>query len=71
MDELNKDFYNDLPSMVCIQLDDIFIPKFGEEEWFPKAWEEYRQHIKTSTMDDMKMPMFIFKNYIPESAPNN
>ena len=66
MKEINKDFYNDLPSMVCMQLDDVFIPKFQNEEWFDTAWEEYRQHIKTSGMDEMKMPYAIFKKYIKE-----
>ena len=61
---LNKDFYNDLPSMVCEQLDRNFIPKYGSEPWFEKAWEEYRQHIKSSTMDTMKMPASIFQKYI-------
>ena len=65
MNELNKDFYDDIPSMVCEQLERVFIPKFGKEEWFAKAWEEYRQHIKESDMETMKMPMFIFKKYIP------
>lgn len=62
--KLNKDFYNDLPSMICEQLDDVFIPKYGKETWFDEAWEEYRQHIKTTKMDEMKMPMFIFKKFI-------
>ena len=62
--KLNKDFYNNLPSMVCEQLEGSIIPKYGKEEWFEKAWEEYRQHIKNSTMDTMKMPGFIFKRYI-------
>lgn len=62
--KLNKDFYNDLPSMVCEQLDDHFIPKYGKEDWFEKAWEEYRQHIKDSTMDTMCMPAHIFQKYI-------
>ncbi len=62
--QINKDFYNDLPSMVCEQLENIFIPKFEKKEWFDKAWEEYRQHIKNSTMETMKMPYFIFKKYI-------
>lgn len=67
---LNKDFYNDLPSMVCVQLDDVFIPKFSHEEWFPKAWEEYREHVKTESMDTVKMPYAIFKKYIPEESPH-
>ena len=63
---INKDFYNDLPSMVCEQLDTIFIPKFQNETWFDTAWEEYRQHVKTSSMDEVKMPYAIFKKYIKE-----
>lgn len=62
--KLNKDFYNNLPSMVCEQLDRIFIPRYGQEEWFEKAWEEYRQYIKASSMETMKMPMFVFKKYL-------
>jgi len=64
--KLNKDFYNDLPAMVCIDLDDIWVPKYSKEEWFEKAWEEYRQHIKTSSMDNMKMPGFIFNKYLSQ-----
>jgi len=60
----NKDFYDDLPSMICEQLDGTFIPKYQNELWFEKAWEEYRQHIKTSTMETMKMPAFIFQKFI-------
>lgn len=60
---LNKDFYNDVPSMVCEQLDRI-ITKYRSEKWFETAWEEYRQHIKSSTMDTMKMPGFVFKKFI-------
>lgn len=63
---MNKDFYNDLPSMVCELLDRTFIPKFQNEEWFETAWEEYRQHVKTAKMDEMKMPYSIFKKYIVE-----
>ena len=62
--KLNKDFYNDLPSMVCEVLDKTFIPKYGKEEWFEKAWEEYRQYIKKTPMMEMKMPMFIFKKFL-------
>ena len=61
---LDKDFYNDLPSMVCFMLDDTFIPKYGKEDWFPTAWEEYRQHVKNSSVDDMNMPYSVFKKYI-------
>ena len=64
--EINKDFYNLLPSMVCMQLDDIWIPKFSARDWFPKAWEEYRQHVKETSMDEVRMPMHVFKNYLTE-----
>ena len=62
--KINKDFYNDLPSMVCEQLDKTFIPKFEKEPWFEQAWEEYRQHVKTSSMDEVKMPYAIFKKFL-------
>lgn len=60
---MNKDFYGDLPGGICIILDNL-ITKYGKEEWFEGAWEEYRQHIKTSSMDDMKMPGYVFARYI-------
>jgi hypothetical protein len=61
---INKDFYKYLPSMVCVILDDKIIPTYTNEEWFEKAWEEYRQHILNSSMDDMKMSMFTFGKYV-------
>ena len=60
---MNKDFYNDLPGIVCVMLDEL-IEKYGKEEWFESAWEEYRQHIQTSTMDNMKMPGYVFNKYV-------
>ena len=68
MKNINKDFYNDLPAMVCIQLDDFIIPKYGKEEWFERAWEEYRQHVKSTDMDSVKMPGFVFNKYIIPDA---
>ena len=62
---MNKDFYNDLPGCVCEILED-FIKQFGKQKWFEKAWEEYRQHILSSSMDDMKMPGYVFNKYIKE-----
>ena len=65
MKTLNKDFYNDVPSMVCEQLDRL-ITEYGNESWFETAWEEYRQHIKnTPDMDEMRMPGFVFKKFLP------
>lgn len=62
---MNKDFYANLPGWVCVVLDNL-IEKYGNETWFDKAWEEYRQHIKNSSMDDMKMPGYVFNKYVKE-----
>lgn len=59
---MNKDFYNDLPGCVCLVLDYI-IEQYGNEEWFDKAWEEYRQHIKNTDMDHQMMPGWVFNKY--------
>ena len=61
--KLNKDFYSDLPEMVCKILDDL-IQKYGDRGWFIKAWNEYREYVNNSTMDSMKMPGHIFNKYI-------
>lgn len=63
---MNKDFYEYLPGMVCLKLDKL-IEEYGNCEWFEKAWNEYREHIKNSSMDEMKMPGFIFNKYIVEN----
>jgi len=65
IEEIEKDFYDKLPSMVCELLDDKIIPEHGKEKWFGKAWEEYRQYIlQTKDIMKMKMPGHIFKKYI-------
>lgn len=62
---MNRDFYEKLPSEVCELLDDKIIPKFQNEVWFTKAWEEYRQHILgCESLEEQRMPGFIFKKYI-------
>ncbi len=60
---MNKDFYDRLPGFVCMDLDEI-IERYKEEEWFEQAWEEYRQHILNSNMDDMKIPNYVFGKYV-------
>ena len=60
---MNKDFYKDLPGWLCVVLEKKK-KKYGNEPWFDKALEEYRQHIKNSSMDDMKMPGYVFNKYI-------
>lgn len=62
---MNKDFYSNLPGFVCLILDDL-TEKYGNEPWFDKAWEEYRKHIKNSSMDDMKMLGYVFNKYVKE-----
>lgn len=57
----NKDFYSKLPSIVCVLLDDIIEKKYGDREGFDEAWEKYRSHILSSSIDDMKMPQAFFK----------
>lgn len=59
---MNKDFYNYLPGWVCSMLDRM-IEKYGNEEWFDKAWEEYRQHIKNTDMGHQMMPGWVFNKY--------
>lgn len=65
--KLATDFYNDLPGVVCAELEDYWKKEYDTQEWFPKAWEEYRQHVKVSGIDDMKMPGFVFNKYLTPS----
>ena len=66
MNELNKDFYDKLPGMICSQLDAL-IWLHGDEEWFGKMWEEYRQHILScENKDEMRMPGFVLNKYLKE-----
>lgn len=64
---MNKDFYNNLPGMVCILLDEL-IEKYSKEQWFEKAWEEYRQHVLSSSTDNMKMPGYVFNKYLEKQT---
>lgn len=68
--KLNKDFYEELPSFVC-ELMEKLIQKYGNEEWFIKAWNEYRDHVKDSNMDTMRMPGYVFKKYINDVTLNH
>lgn len=62
--KLNKDFYADLPGMVCVQIEDYIIPRFQDREWFRTFWEEYRQHVLNSDVDNMMMPAHFLKKYV-------
>lgn len=64
---MNKDFYNRLPGLVCVRLDDLE-EQYGKEEWFEIVWEDYRQHIlNTKNMLNMKVPEYFFNKYIKEN----
>lgn len=62
---LNKDFYKDLPGAICLTLNKL-ISEYGDEEWFENAFNEYREHVLNSDIDDMRMPGYIFNKYIKE-----
>ena len=60
---MNKDFYDRLPSMVCVMLDD-YIKEYKSKSWFKQAWEEYRQHVLNTYWENVKMPGFVFNKYL-------
>lgn len=60
---LNTDFYNNLPGMVCEILEEQIVAKYGNMPDFKEAWEEYRQHVLSSSMENMRMPGYVFKKY--------
>lgn len=60
---INKDFYSDLPGSIAEMMDE-FIVKYSDQDWFNRAWAEYRAHVLASSIDDMKMPGFVFNKYI-------
>lgn len=64
--KLNKDFYTDLPSSVCVTLDNLIL-SHGDKDWFIKAWSEYRNHVMISNIDSIKLPGFIFNKYLDSS----
>jgi len=62
-EKLNKDFYNDLPNVVGEVLDSL-IEKYGPQTWFMHAWNEYHDYALNSSVDDLRMPGYIFNKYI-------
>lgn len=64
MEQLNKDFYDKLPSFVCEQLDRTIIPQLEGRKWFNKFWSEYSEHVNSVDMDDMQTPGAYLKKYI-------
>lgn len=67
--EINKDFYDYLPSMICEWLDDIIL-EYKDKNWFYKAWEEYREHILKTDKLEQRTPPFVFGKYIKGEKEN-
>lgn len=62
--KLNKDFYDNLPGMICVQIDDHIIPRLQDRKWFGNFWEEYRQHVLNADVNNMMMPAHFLKKYV-------
>lgn len=67
---INKDFYDNLPGEVCVQLD-YLVNNFSEEKWFEEAWNKYRDHVLNSDMDSVRMPGFIFNEYLNQDITHS
>lgn len=61
---MNKDFYADLPSMVCVFLGDVIIPTYKNKKWFNEFWNEYREHVLSSNIEKMLTPHAFLKKYV-------
>ena len=61
--ELRKDHYDKVPSLVCEVLDNL-IEKYSDEEWFEEAWNKYRSYALSTPADTLRMPGYIFKEYV-------
>lgn len=61
---INRDFFQDLPSQVCGILDELCWT-YKDQSWFEEAWEKYRKHILDAGLGGkIKMPGFVFNEYI-------
>lgn len=61
---INRDFFQDLPSQVCSMLDEICW-SYKDQPWFEEAWEKYRKHVLDAGLGGkIKMPGFVFNEYI-------
>ena len=64
----NTDFLDDLPYQVRNVLDSLKW-RFRTEDWFPEAWEKYRQHVLEAGLGgEIKMPGYIFNPYLERYA---
>ena len=66
---IKKDHYARLPGVVCEVLDRI-ITKHSDEPWFNKAWNEYRNYVFKTSINNMRMPGLIFKKYVDNDEEN-
>lgn len=66
--DLNKDFYNKLPTVVRVVLDNI-ISKNQDNEKFEQAWSEYREHVLESADSALMMPGEVFNTILGTSSP--
>lgn len=66
---IKKDHYARLPGVVCEVLDRI-ITKYSDEPWFNKAWNEYRNYVFKTSINNMRMPGLIFKKYANNDEEN-
>ena len=62
---MNKDLYDLLPACVCEVLENYII-EYQKEVWFEDAWEQYRQHVLKTSIENVRMPGYIFKHYVEE-----
>lgn len=65
--DLNKDFYEKLTSGVPQILDNI-IKKYQDEEWFEQAFNDYREHVLGSTVEEIKLPGVVFNKFFKSSS---
>lgn len=63
--DLNKDFYEKLTSGVCAVMESL-INKYQDREWFESTWNEYRDYVINSTIDDIKLPGIVFNKYLKD-----
>lgn len=64
--KLEKDFYDQLPTNVCMIIDNL-IMNHADEKWFIKAYGEYRNHVLETNPNEMRMPGFIFNQYLDDN----
>lgn len=55
----NKDFYTYIPMWIQNKLD-MKVLLYRNEEWFTKAWNEYRTHCMKTKVEDIQDPDYFF-----------